>query len=502
MISFLRIKYRAHTTIADRSLRFKILLSSGTQIVGQILGALLAVITLKLITSSLGLKDYGFYATALAFVSTFSLLTDLGLSAITAREIARRPTAAADIIGHNMGLRIALCLVVIPIAIGLSFLVYPHSTGSLRVSIAILSIYLVFDAVRAVSMSYFTAQVRNDIAALIGLFQQLLLFILSVIVSICSGGIYYFIAIFVISNAASALLGISVTSKYVDIRPKVNFAKWSANIKLSISLGIILIANILYLKIDMLLLSILKGSNEVGIYGIAYSLILTFLTLPGILMSSLIPSMATSKSIPELKNIVEKALCYMAIFAGMLVAGGFAVRGSLVIVISSQEFRQAATPFAILCFATAFSYLNNVFGFASVAINKHHKLIYVSVGTLILNVLLNLYLIPRYSTEGAAWATVVCEFIAFILVYNVFKHESKVNINMLHYTYKPIISCLGTIIFIILCSQFWNNQNPLVNSLVNGIISLLSFVLILGVLGGLPNEVSAMTKKVILKIRS
>lgn len=482
--------------IDDKSIRFKVLFSSSSQIICQILGALLAVITLKLITSSLGLKNYGLYATALAFVSTFSLLTDLGLSAITGREIAKFPEKADDIIGHNMGLRIALSTIAIPIIIVISLFLYPNEEGSLKLIIAVLSSYLIFDAVRSVSMAYFSAKVRNDIAALVGLFQQIMLFALTLFVWIIDKGIYFYVSIFILSNASSALLGIVVARKYVNVRPRINISKWLTNIRLSISLGIILIVNILYLKIDTLLLSIFKSSTEVAIYGVAYSLILTFMTVPGIIMTSLVPSMTISKTTEELKSIVEKAYIYLAILACLFVAGGYAVRESVVIVISNDEFRLAAVPFAILCFATAFSFMNNVFGFASVAINKHHKLVFVSIGTLLLNVLLNIVLIPKYSVIGAAWATVVSEFISVFLVYKIFSYESNIHIKIFAYLYKPAAAAVFTVLIIYRYGHNFQINQILLNTFLNAIIAIITFTVIMIILRGWPSEIITLCRKI------
>src|SRR4051794_36785313 len=102
--------------------RRKVAVSTGSQIIGQLISAALAIFTLRILTQSLGVHDYGVYATAFAVVSTFALLADIGVTSITAREIARRPDDANEIMAVNMGLRIALCVAAWPVIVAVSFL--------------------------------------------------------------------------------------------------------------------------------------------------------------------------------------------------------------------------------------------------------------------------------------------------------------------------------------------------------------------------------------------
>ncbi len=468
----------------------RIVRSTLAQVVSQIFVAGCAVIILKIMTRSMGVNRYGIYATALAFVSTFSLMTDLGLSAITGREIAKNPKNADEIISYNMGLRIFLCVVMIPAIIGLSYLFYFQNKSDLRIVIAVLSVYLFFDAFRSVALAYFTANVRNDITALVTGAQQFLLLVFSIIVAILSSSVFGFVIAYVASNAIGAIMAMYATRSQVRITPRINLRHWRAIIFMSISLGIIQIVNMLYLKADSILLSVFRGTKEVGIYSIAYSLVLAFLTLPSFIMTALIPSMATTKTTDDLSVIVEKAFSYMIIFACLLAVGGFVVRENIVLAVSGISFLSAATPFAILCFASAFSYITNVFGFASVSVNKHHKMVYVSLGSLILNVILNLFLIPRYSIDGAAWATVASEIVALGLIYVIYVRETGAKIAVFKYVYKPLVAALITLFACTYLKILWRTNSSLLNTFIASGVLLIIYAILLTIFRAIPLEVS------------
>jgi O-antigen/teichoic acid export membrane protein len=484
---------------STNSLKKRIVLSTVSQVISQIFVAILGVITLKVITTSLGIKNYGVYATVLAFVTTFSLLTDLGLNAITAREIAKHPSEADDIISHNMGLRIALCFIMIPLILGLSYAFYPHAATQLRWGILLFSTYLFFDAMRSVSLAFYGAKVRNDIAAFNGALQQTLQLVFFIIAGILKWHLYGFIGAYLLANFIGAIAAVNSAKKQVTIMPKFNIKKWKNIITLSISLGLIQVINMMYLKADSILLSVLKGTTAVGIYGVAYSMILAFLALPSFIMSALVPSMATG-TVNNVRKIVQKALNYMSVFACLLAVGGFLVRNDIVRVVASKSYSSAATPFAILALASAFTYLNNVFGFASVSLNKHHKIVYISIGSLLLNIVLNLFLIPRYSIAGAAWATVISEFISLIVIYIYFKRETGISVRWVKALLKPLVASVLTLVLVELLHFLWSSTFALIDLFAAGILILFFYGFILYFLHGLPEEVATFFEEHILKL--
>ncbi|HUC90005.1 MAG TPA: flippase [Patescibacteria group bacterium] len=464
-----------------------IAISTMAQIVSQLIVGVFGVLIIKIMTNALGVHSYGVYATILAFVSTFSLLTDLGLNAITGREIAKQPEKASEIIGHNVGLRLSLCLVMVPLISGLGFLFYPHATTDLRYGILLFSGYLFFDAIRAVMLAYFTARVLNGISAVINAAQQFILLLCAIALTTVGWGLFGYLSAYLFTGLIGALAAFLAVRRYLRFRVKMNIAEWRLIMRMSISLGLIQVVNMMYLKADSVMLSVWSGTNAVGLYGVAYALIVMTLTVPSYLMASLIPSMATADE-GQLQKIVQKAFEIMMVLACLLVVGGYVVRRDAVLLVSGKAFVAAAAPFAVLALATAFSYLNNVFGFASVAVNKHHKMVYVSVMSLLLNIGLNVFLIPRYSIQGAAWATAASELLALLMVYSIFRKETGISVNW-SVAVKPLIAAGTLFLLIKIADPFLRGDNPLYNVVVLGGIVTVGYFVALHLLHGLPEEI-------------
>ena len=80
-------------------------------------------------------------------------------------------------------------------------------------------------------------------------------------------------------------------------------------------------------------------------------------------------------------------------------------------------------PLSILAVSCVFSYLNAALGFASVARNRHHKMIVVSLVGLAVNVITNIIVIPIYGINGAATAYLFSELVTLCGVYLVFRRD-------------------------------------------------------------------------------
>ena len=403
--------------------RRRVLISTTSVLSSNLVVALLGTVSLRLMTTRLGPSQYGDFVASLSFVASAMLIADLGVNAITGREIAKSPEHAASILGHNLGLRLTLSALFVPIVSFLGFLAYPGSANAtLRYCVVLAACAVPFDALRSVCLGYFVAGVRNHVAALMSLVQQAIFVGLIIIALWLGKGVLACVYVYLLATIVTGLLTFVTTRRNVRFGPKFNLRRWRTIVAQSFSIGIIQIINLLYLKADLIILSIMSTSTNVGIYGVAYAIITFFLIVPSIFMTSLLPAMTTANE-SDLGRIVDRAMRYLAA-AGVLVAtatlcfGGQAIR-----VLAGEKFAAAAVPLSILAVSCVFSYLNAALGFASVARNRHHKMIVVSLLGLAINVIANIIVIPIYGINGAAMAYLISEGVTLCGVYIVFRRD-------------------------------------------------------------------------------
>jgi O-antigen/teichoic acid export membrane protein len=478
------------------TVRRRVLISVGSQILGQVAVSGLGLVFVKLMTVQLGAAEYGIYATAMAFVFTFSLLTDLGLTAVTAREVAKQPDRAGEIISQNMGLRLSLAAALVPVIYGLSFVFYPTQPQRLRTTVLILASYLVFDAVRQVSSAYFTAHIRNDIGAVIAVIQQAVLVGLAVLVLREGWGVIGFAVSYVAANASAAAVSVPWVRRRIRIMPRFDLRRWRAILAASISVGALQIINLVYLKVDGVVISVIKGPTAGGVYSVSYLLVSAFVTLPAFLMSALVPSLATA-STQQTKSLADNAYRYMAVLGCLIASVGVVTSLDLVHLVSSEQFDGASRPFQILICANILVGLNVVFSYASVSLDRHRPLLKISITTLTVNLLLNLALVPFFSINGAAVATLASELLALRMMSVIFKRQTGVRIAVLANLYRPLAAgVLATAVTWVLFLHRLGDAAVVWRLLLQAGTACAAYLLALLIIGGAPTEITALCRRI------
>lgn len=411
----------------ESALGRRVLVGTTSLVAAQVASIALALAAVKVITSSLGRADYGVYATAIAFTAIFSLLADFGVNTVTAREVARDPSHADRVVSLSIGLRVALSLVVAPIILLGSFVAYPQSHDLLHVGVAFIAATFLPDAVRTVLFGYLTATSRNHWVAVLTVTQQGAFLGFAVLAVASHVGLIGVFGAYLVSSAIATVIAVVLTSRFVSIRLRISWRSWQHLIQMSISIGAIQVVNLLYLRADSLLISLLLGPSATGVYAVAYMAINGVRVIPGFLMSSLLPKIVSSDDQARLA-VLRRALDILALMAALLVALLGLAASSVVDILSSPAFDAAALPLLLLGLATFFSFINPVFGYTSAALNIHRNLVWISTSALALNVLLNLLLIPLYGLAGCATATLISEALAFVATYISFCRRARLRV--------------------------------------------------------------------------
>jgi O-antigen/teichoic acid export membrane protein len=393
------------------------------QFVSRLFVALLTLAIIRLSTRYLGARSYGHLVTITSFVTIFSALADWGLAVIAAREIARDQDRAEELIGLNLGLRLTVSLAAIPLALFMAWVLYSDASPQVRTGITLLSGILLTNSVATSAGAIFVARVRNEIPAVIESGARVLW--LGGVLLIVSTGSSFFSFIWLQLGVSTVIAGttVLVARRFVKLRPLFRPRLWKPIVVMSIPLGIVHAINLIYFRLDSVILSVLRSPSEVGYYGVAYRVIDLVMGLPGFLMIALMPALVVAKR-DRLRHLIQRAFDVLVSLAIPILLGGILLRSHIVVAISSPEFAPAATPLAILMFGAAFSFVNGVFGHALIALGHQARLIPVAVLALTMNLGLNLLLVPGLGTKGAAIATAATEGVALGYVTYLFRRTT------------------------------------------------------------------------------
>jgi O-antigen/teichoic acid export membrane protein len=218
----------------------------------------------------------------------------------------------------------------------------------------------------------------------------------------------------VISSAANFLLHYLFSISFVRIRFNFDKTIWKEIIKRSWPLALTIAFNLIYLKADTLILSLIRSQAEVGIYGAAYKVIDVFITIPFMFAGIVLPIITASwaeKNIERFKNVLQKSFDAMVILAIPLLIGTQFVAKRVMTLVAGQDFAASGPVLQILIMAASIIFLGSMFTHGIIAINKQKNIIGAYAFTGITAVIGYLIFIPRYSYFGAAWVTIYSELI-------------------------------------------------------------------------------------------
>ncbi|MCF0227586.1 MAG: polysaccharide biosynthesis C-terminal domain-containing protein [Malacoplasma sp.] len=274
---------------------------------------------------------------------------------------------------------------------------------------------------------------------------------------------------------------------------KFDFALWKKLLIWGLPFALTSIFYSIYFSIDIVMITQLVGDYATGIYNASYKIIDALALFYLAFMAVVFPIMSkqfkynnssldfTFKRITKYVTIITLCICVWIMFYSY----------DLIVTMFGTKFTQSAYLLQILIWTICFLYINAT---ASTVLNAAHKEYTVSAVYLvaaIFNVILNLFLIPKYSYFGAAFATVISEILILALLLYVLK---KMNITVDKKLIVDILKiCLSAVIFGIF---FYFIK---LNVILSIPVGLFVFFILLIITRSFDNEDKAIFKEIIRK---
>ena len=400
--------------VIARKIAYNVLFSS----IAKVFSTVLALVSIGIITRYLGKDGFGDYATVLAFFSFFSALSDLGLYSISTREISRPGADEAKIMGNIFALRVAVSTLILLVSPLIVFF-FPYSFD-LKLGILIAAAAFLFSSSYQILNGVFQKNLAMDkvaAAELLGKIVQV-----AVILAAAKLGLGF-------SWVMSSLLFYMILSfgvvffwsrKFLKFSLQWDFSYWKKFLHESYPLGISAVITFLYFKLDTIMLSVMKSSSEVGIYNAAYKVMENITFFPSMIVGLIFPIMSEHifSDFKKFEDIANKTLKVFLLMIVPLLAGTMFLADGVIRLIGGAGFSESAGVLRILIFALAGIFFSNFFNAALISGRQQKKLMIILGLAAVVNVSLNLTLIPRFSYLGAAWVSVATEvFVALAAFY-------------------------------------------------------------------------------------
>jgi len=374
----------------------------------------------------LGPERFGLLGYSLSIIALFSSVATLGLDQILIRNLIQSPERKSNIIGTAFLLKLmtSLCLlIIIYIIVQLT-----ASDNRTKILIIILSISIFFQSFNVIDF-YFESQVMAKFSSWAKFGANLGSSIMKVCLIYIQAPLLWFAWAFVLEYV---LLSIFLVIFYNVNKLRIN--QWRFRKKLAFGflndswpLIISGIAIMVYLRIDQVMIKSILDNESVGQYAVAVKISEAFYFIPLAITSSLFPAIIKLKQennqlyTDRLQRLYDLMTCL-----GISIALPTTIFAEhLIGLLFGGQFSSAAGVLKIHIWACVFVFLGNACAKWFIAENLEKYFLYRSLSGAILNIILNLVLIPKFGINGAAFSTVISYFSATYLSMIFFKPSRK-----------------------------------------------------------------------------
>jgi O-antigen/teichoic acid export membrane protein len=362
----------------------------------------------------LGTAGYGVFSYAITLAGFITLFMDPGVNSILMRDAAKSGAEEQRQIFSTMFL-LKLCLLVI--GVGVVTLIAPlfSTLPGARAILPIVAIVLALDTVREFFTSLLRAQERMQWDAGIFLLTNLGILIFG----------FTFLALRTTPGAlawgyvAGDVLGIALATFVI----RDYFRKFLSHVSLW-RIGPILNAawpfaitgalGTLLTSADILIISWMKTSSDVGIYSAVIRIIQVLYLIPVVIQYSALPLFArlAHKDNPGFRAVFERIVGVIFVASVPLAVGGAILGAEIMHLVFGAAYLGGGLSFRILIVGMMFDFPTVVISSAIFAYNHQRSLIITSIIGGATNVLFDLLLIPRFGITGSAVATLIAQILS------------------------------------------------------------------------------------------
>ncbi len=425
--------------------------------VAFILQKIMAFVYIALIARNVGPELVGKYFFALSFTAIFSIFIDAGLSPVLIREVAKYKEKAREYFNNITTLKLSFALItLLAIFIIINLLNYDEFTKNL---VYIASIAMLFDSFSLTFYALLRSYQILKFEAFGIIAYQILTVALGGVILFTTKSIAMLIGVLVFSSILNTLYSFYLARKVSGVKFKLTLNKKFSRLVLFASFPFLLagVFNRVYTHIDTILLSKLAGDAYVGWYGVANKLVFALQFIPSAFVASIYPAMSNyfEHSKEKLKSTFERSIIYLMTIAVPICFGTIALSGEIITTLYGEDFLRSILPLNLLMVSLIFVFLYFPVGSLLNASNRQKRNTANMGIAMVINVVLNIILIPKINLAGAAIASIVSQAVMLILglyyAYNVIKYNKKLlAIKLL----KNILASLFMIVSIVILKQF------------------------------------------------
>ncbi len=405
--------------------------NTGWMFGGKILSLIISFIATAYIARNLGPTNYGQLSYAISYVGLFGFIAALGLDQIVYRDIIKFPEQKNKYLGTAFTVKSIAAVVTVFICTSVAFFLSSKDVSLFL--IFIISLTFIFNPFQLLNYE-FQAEAKSKYPTLVSLIAVLILNILKIIVIFNDQGVIYLALIILLEPI---LLGLGLVYYRLKIYGRFTgftYDKTIAKNLLKDSFPLIFASAFfgIYARIDQVMIKNILNSEAVGLYDAAVRVSELWYFLPNIIVASLFPAIINAKNVSEqlyYSRLKKLFIVLLAISISTALITTFLSK-YFILIIFGAGFIGAVSVLNIYVWSNIGATLNMLSQQILISENLSKKISIMIFLGMVINVGLNLWLIPLYGISGAAIATLMSYIIPFLSLF-LFKDTRRLMLNII-----------------------------------------------------------------------
>jgi O-antigen/teichoic acid export membrane protein len=395
----------------------KVAVNTSAQIGSMVIGVFVSLVTLRITTGYLGVHQYGELAIILTVAGVIVAISDLGIATTLARDVVKSPEDVDRIAGHLLTFRLVSTAV---LTVGTLAIVpvLPYTTQT-KLALALYLVGVTGWTLASFPSAFFQVHLKLHLQAAIDMSTRIVALVGVSVVALLDLGFYALVAALGVVGVMSMILAFWFIRRFW--RPVLRWERGYGLplVRNTLAIGVVAMIGILHFRSDGVLLSLLAPARDVGIYSIAYRFIDQSISLAAPFALAIFPILTRflHEGPGRADTAINRSFQVLALGSAAISLAMLSLAHTLVHLIAGPGFEAAAEPTRILAFAVPFLFCSLLFYNVGIAAGHQRTLIHVGLCSLALNILLNLFLIPRLTYNGAAITAVISHAVGFFGTY-------------------------------------------------------------------------------------
>ena len=365
----------------------------------------------------LGPERFGLLSYANSYVGIFTAIAILGLDGIVVRELVKSPDQRDTLLGTSFLLKVVGTLLMWVLILATLF--FSNNDPLTSALIAIIAFGVLFQTFNVIDYN-FQAEVKLKYVVHSQIVQLIVSSITKLVLILKGLPLVWFAAVY---SLDAIILAVGLAYAYSRNSGSIKKWKWNAKVALALLLDswplmFAYMSYLIYAKIDRIMIKEMLDEHNVGIYSAAYILYEAPLFISLMIAKSVYPILVQYYQDNKNKffQLYSTLSSYMTLLSYLIVLFIFIFHEILIQITFGESFEESSKILMLLSFGMI-PIFNAFLRSSYITISGNQKIIlYTTLFSAMLNIVLNLLLIKAYGVIGAVYATVFSQTVSLLVL--------------------------------------------------------------------------------------